>query len=396
MNLRVKGRRGHDQLNIRKSVGNGGFSLIEVIIAIVILALITIPLMNYFTDSLRYSAKMGKEQKATLTAQEISEALKAADHLIEQTVDSSTGTVTYNVVNLPTFPTDPDDPASDTLTDISVDGSGFNTASNPDRGEFIITAKKDNFDVQITLSTDSAANDADRTLIRGIDSVTDVLILERDQQSEAMVYYTAANAEYCAEDPDNRTRMTQDQIRGNITRTIHVDVIKNASDYTVQAYYDYRCSGLQGAGSAALEFKSSYLVDVKLTSLENLFFLYDCIVDGSGNLKDDVIEFSVPSSSSDPNLSLGFYLIPQNLPDAGSSYTMEINGCSGTDSRLTFRSNYRTSDTLKVGGVDVSDKKALTEEGKPVRVLIITTDIYELDHAAGDEPLASMKATKGE
>ena len=36
---------------------NGGFSLVEVIIAIVVLALIAVPLLNYFTESIKQSAR---------------------------------------------------------------------------------------------------------------------------------------------------------------------------------------------------------------------------------------------------------------------------------------------------------------------------------------------------
>lgn len=357
-------------------VTNGGFSLVEVIVSMAILALITIPLLNYFSDSLRRSIMTARRQNATLLAQELTEVMKAEDRLIEKT-DAGT----YTVVNLPFDPADI----------INVDDSAFNhTGSNAGKGEFIITAKTDDFDVRVTLSTDSYVNETERSLIRGIDSATDVVILERDQQTEALVYYSAANSEYCA--VSGQTPMTQDEIRDNMTRTMYITVVKNASDYTVQAYYVYKCGNLRGAGSTPVEFKSTYLVDIKVTDLQNLFLLYDCIEKSVGGVKNDTIEFTLP------DISLGIYMVAQNLPSSGDAYTMHINGCSYPNSKLSYHSNFRSNDYIKVGSsdLDASEKLPLTDKGKPVRVLVITTEVFEAGHVEGDTPLATMQSTKGE
>lgn len=371
------------KLNSVNPIGNGGFSLIEVIIAMAVLALISLPLINYFLDSLRQSAHMAKRQNATLTAQELSEALKSAEFLIKENVGPG-GVVTYTLENLPA-----------TLTGASIDDSAFNhSGPNAGRGEFVVTGTSGQFDVSITVSTDSASNNTDRALIHGIDASTDVLLLERSQYNEALIYFMAANTEYCAQNP-GQVPLTQDAIKNNMTRIIYVNVVKNSSDYTVQAYYDYSCTGLKGAGSAALTFQSSYLANVKTASLSNLYLMYDCLETSSGGLRDDTIEMTIPSSSADPNLSLGIYLVAQNLPASGSSYSIQINGCSSSDTRLDFHSNYRTSDHLKVDTVELTNKKPLTETGKPLRVLVITTQVFEAGHVGGT-PLATMTSTKGE
>lgn len=42
----------------RQPNNNGGFSLLEVILAMAILAIISIPLLSYFTQSMKYNAMM--------------------------------------------------------------------------------------------------------------------------------------------------------------------------------------------------------------------------------------------------------------------------------------------------------------------------------------------------
>lgn len=369
------------KLNSVNPIGNGGFSLIEVIIAMAVLALISLPLINYFLDSLQQSARMAKRQKATLAVQELTENIKSADFLVKENVGPG-GVVNYTLENLPAD-----------LTVVGIDDSSFNHTTG--RGEFIVTGTTGQFDVSIKVSTDSALNATDRGMVHGIDSTTDALLLERNQQNEALVYFTAVNTEYCAQNP-GQVPLTQDEIKHNMTRTIYIKVIKNASDYTVQGYYDYSCTGLKGAGSAALTFQSTYLANLKMANVLNLYLLYDCLENGAGGLKDDTIMMSIPTSSADPDLSMGIYLVPQNLPASGSAYSMQINGCSSTDTRLDFHSNFRVADHLKVETVELTNKKPLTETGKPLRVLVITTQVFEAGHVAGDAPLATMTSMKGE
>ena len=48
----------------RQPNNNGGFSLLEVILAMAILAIISIPLLSYFTQSMKYNAMMADKQHA--------------------------------------------------------------------------------------------------------------------------------------------------------------------------------------------------------------------------------------------------------------------------------------------------------------------------------------------
>ena len=67
----------------RGKQNNAGFTLVEVIISMTILALVFIPLMKYFSDSLKHSTLTAKRQQATMLAQSVSEQLKASDALVK-------------------------------------------------------------------------------------------------------------------------------------------------------------------------------------------------------------------------------------------------------------------------------------------------------------------------
>lgn len=50
--------------------------MLEVILAMAILAILSIPLLSYFTQSMKYNAMMADKQHATNLAQEVMEDLK--------------------------------------------------------------------------------------------------------------------------------------------------------------------------------------------------------------------------------------------------------------------------------------------------------------------------------
>lgn len=77
----------------RKRNKDAGFSLVELLIAVVILAIIVIPLLNVFLSSNRLNVKSRKTLRATTAAQDIMEGLKAYDinELKEQFADPASG-----------------------------------------------------------------------------------------------------------------------------------------------------------------------------------------------------------------------------------------------------------------------------------------------------------------
>lgn len=74
-----KGNSGLKKENRSKLNRNAGFSLVELLIAVTILAIIVIPLMHLFLTSTRLNVKSRQTLRATTVAQDIMEGLKAYD-----------------------------------------------------------------------------------------------------------------------------------------------------------------------------------------------------------------------------------------------------------------------------------------------------------------------------
>lgn len=364
---------------------DGGFSLIEVIIAIVILALVTIPLLSYFTDSLQHSVRMARQQRATLAAQEVTESLKAVDRLIEKSVDE-TGQTVYSVPYLELL-----------LDDCRLEEGGYNTdGTGSATYSGVLTKDSESFDVKVQISTGTSANAVERPLIYGIDDAKDVMILERDQKEEALTYFTSVNVNYCSEHPD-QTMLSQNQILGGMTRTINilVDNIKEDSTdddsvyFTVKAYYDYKCVGLRGTGSSDT-YTCTYLVNSKVSALENIYLLYNFMA-GDDRIKLDVKmpSFTTEDGTTYVTTELGLYLIAQNYePD--SSDVLYLDGFDGV-----WMSVYTNVEKVE-DGLGTVTTNSLTATGNPIRLIEIKTEVYKKGHEETDDALIVVETTKGE
>lgn len=185
----------------KKGIGNEGFTLTEVIVSMVILGLLFIPLMKYFTNSLKYAAITAQKQNATLTAQEIVEYFKGRDLLItRQEVKESDGSAEmvkiYDISNeLKTFffgapiPTQTKDKLLNDQPlyepDTGVGEMNFQYATEAPDGN--------KYDVKVKFKTDISANEIARPIIYGIDETRTVVAAESTEFEDAVVYFLGAH-----------------------------------------------------------------------------------------------------------------------------------------------------------------------------------------------------------
>lgn len=123
----------------RKSNKDAGFSLLELLIAVVILAIIVIPLLNLFLSSNRLNIKSRQTLRATTAAQDIMEGLKAynINEIKEQFKDPASGfyvidsrLIKGGVAEEPSLEVDPSgNPAKGlyvfSMKDVTLQGSRF-------------------------------------------------------------------------------------------------------------------------------------------------------------------------------------------------------------------------------------------------------------------------------
>lgn len=384
---------------------DAGFSLVEIILSIAILAIISIPLLMYFSDSIKHSALMGKKQKATLLAQQVKENIETDDEFLDRMMEIS-GVVT---------PAPSATPFPDKYT--AVDGTEYEFTKVQDfdadgRGKAKLKATIGNYDVvinidsskDITYNDDTNTNlaggivDNKRYDVKGIDNSCEVLAVEGNELEDAVTYFMAVNNAYVyenAENPVPPSALSEADIKTNMTRDIYVETSKNADKYHVKVYYKYTCKDIKGAGSSE-EWVSSDLVDEDMKELKKIYLFYNR-KDGSKDImcidNVHVTEIGFGAVPANPTV----VLVCQNrVKDADTNYRVIMHGTENVESNLKeLKAGIVVKDTES--GLPVTDGKIVGKKFV-VRRTNLGIIIYKKGDGATESgtPYISMGTTKGE
>lgn len=133
---------------------NAGFSMLELLIAVTILAIITIPMLHMFVTSARINGKSRITLRATVLAQDIVEALKA--YHIEEIQDQFNGVEDFEMLNASVIAGDctyTEDVAREIAENPDPDDS---SKAKPGRYYFILrNAKLENSKFDVLISVDA-------------------------------------------------------------------------------------------------------------------------------------------------------------------------------------------------------------------------------------------------
>lgn len=375
---------------MKKELNNAGFSLLEVVLAMAILAIISIPLLSYFSDSMKYNVKMADKQHATTLAQEIAESLKAQDKLVQNTAGVGVP-VSYGVPYLLDHGYQTDASVTDTISGSGVgEVQYYGAAANTGNA----------YDVKVKINTDTKKNGTELPQIYGIDDTSDALVVEDSQFDQALAYFCAVNTTYAQ--AHSEVPESEDNIKKNIRRKVTVTIQKDigGSGFEVVARADYRCSGLQGSGSGDEVFDlTDDLLNIHLSKLHAIYYLYNV------QTCDDTLEIKRmdPTIKETPQIHIvcqdttaipasgyKFHLTMDYLSTlAGGENLVYTNlGASGLDPNILVDEN----------GLAISAKEELVSKAKEIRNADIQIMVYEKGKglASGEEPYITVNTSKGE
>lgn len=405
------------QERIRKQ-NNAGFSLLEVVLAMAILAIISLPLLQYFSSSAKYNAMMKNKQKATIMAQELTENLKSQKGPLIQTITGPA--VQYGVPYLENRG------YRNTTSYLSVN-KGTITYNN-------LADSTREYDVEVKVSTaenisntSGAAinlqnvNDAKRDLVYGLDyeanNLTDVVAQEQDQRDEAIIYFSAISDQYIAEN-EGLSPVPKTDIQKDMTQTFHIDISGTTGNYNVRVWVEFKCLGLRGTDALGNPTEDTYLapdiVNVARTDVKNIYLIYDKISnkDSKNNSKHDDLNITIPMGlTTPPNL----ILYCQDQYDANADaltqpylyYRLYVSGLATNQKIYTNIRDYgggrnygAVTDNI---GVATFSTQPIKETGtaytsnRPVKATYVEVTIYKKNHNdATDQAYVSMTTTKGE
>lgn len=370
----------------QRALSNAGFSLLEVILSMAILAILSIPLMSYFTQSMKYNAKMADKQHASNLAQEVMENLKNQPNLA-QNVNVSGFDVPYlaakNYVKTAYTPAAP----GSTATGGTVEYYGQADAIG------------EKYDVRVSVSTNNAENVSKVPQVDGIDGTVDVIALENGQLQDALYYFLFKNRRYA--DEHKISALSTDEICANLHRTMSITV--KANYVTVECFY--RCDGVPGV-DADDQYQCSNYAEEDIENVEHIYLMYKV------HQNTDKIELRCDVGVGVPKL----VIVCQNIGDVNTKYPSDQyrltispkDGCSMPEiSSNLGKKSYENPAVPNAGEIwqdsyrlSNSNVKALVEKEQGIRKVNIEVSVYKKDKGDGtdkdDYRYITVDSAKGE
>ncbi|KSV57571.1 hypothetical protein ASU35_15840 [Acetivibrio ethanolgignens] len=365
-----------------KGAGEGGFTLIEVILCMAVLAITFLPMMKYFTDSLEYTQKSRRAQTATLVAQGVLEEMKGGESLMAiKTAYEQNGNSAEELR----------DAATGTRT-------GFHFTKRVEREG--ISYYVETFAIPRT----SYKN----TELEVMDSQLDVIAIEDElTQKGAILQFMGLHSAACAKlsTRDNPVIPTTDEsyFQKNMERRLHMDVSDNGDTVKIEVYFLYyfktNMHGIIGLNGAETPTQVKQEVNTFVRrkaelSKQNIWIFFNA--DSSQAAGLTLQEQFIFNGTATSFLAKGLYLICQNrsaLEEKSYNYSISTRGTNGGEQDIrTSKIAEHIYSNVKITGS--SGVETVVEQRENYsRMSELTVQVFKKDPAVetGQEPLATLK-----
>lgn len=383
-----------------KQFNNAGFTLIEVLIAIAILAIISLPLLNYFSDALKTAANGRRNQRAEMAGQSIIEELtsyrkhKDLDKAIAATggpwkVDTvAEAEAAANPEPSPTpDPTNPSQPVALGARkylikeDLEIDGVPM------------IAKVKLDFNYAPASSSIIKYNNFEVPQINALYSEQSAVVVDNGDSLD----YAVSNFKIKEKGLVDEATIKN---KSNLKRTGYIDVqykrnSKGEVDnnvLVVKAYYKYENINPNSHIANTLDktYQAPYLINTEVLK-EDFKYIY-VLFNEMEDTDDFVINFDPALLQTDLD-KIGLYFICQtheNYSDAPAPHSHSLN-LSGSQWCQVYTNNHN------VFGTSNSDTTYIKKE-KEERIANVIVDIYKKTETTFDETtrIARIVSSKGE
>lgn len=416
---------------------NKGFTLVELIVSIVMLAIITVPLLSYFLSAAAYNARAKTTQEAVALSQSIIE--KCKDKSIEEIARSFHAGNTeflrdFNLVPLASINNDRSrafevDSAGTALAGVGsydILNGVFHNSANGLLYYAITNIQGDgnDYDALLTVDTNITSGttyydtNVNNTLyqIKAIQSPQNVTAVETTQNARAVMSMSDLNRSYCDQQnaahagdstwtykvPVNETAIQAVLYRDICIKLEAIEIAPSVISTTqakVKVYYKYYCPGINGCpqtSSNGVEvYPPLYQETVSLTDLKNIYIFFQ------RNLGVEQINLDIDGRFlSEGANKINLYLLCQaidtsdnTIPDFNASINPVGNSLSFVDK--VFANAQMVSINNDASNI-MEGSGYISREAK-LRMMNIKVDIYKAGKLLNSNFLyASITSAKGE
>lgn len=362
-----------------------GFSLVEVVVSMAILAILTLMLLNYFGSSVSHNVQMSKNQKATLFAQKTMEELKAQDTLIKK--DDNTGEYTVPYLTAKNF----------SVEENTLNIEDSTTGKEKGVGKIKLIGKADeigkNYDEVVTVSTDKKVQDASNKKC-GFTNANSGLSIDNGQDDEAFAHFRMKYMAEC-DNANVAASLSDENLKERIHREIVIEIDNSLTDaniISVKYKYTYNAKSGDTPSYSVPDYEVYIIKEQRVMKKDReieIYLLYHTFNEHD-TLSIEKSKFTTPFDTK-----YGFHLLCQNKKDTGNTITLKT-----LDKDNTLENTiYTNLDSSNINGVST---QIYNEDDKfdisSVNIANIKIEVYEKGKAKDStaKPYLTINGTKGE
>lgn len=383
---------------------DSGFSLVEVVLAMAILALVALPIINYFTYSSVRTIEGRDRQSATTAAEDVLEELGSYSHYdqiknLTATPDPAGPTPSSAPVwrDSSPAPGKTPDPQSDYIErTVTVDGFDYLAKVQIQYGVYQTGTKTLNTGEKVGSGTgdvtDPEFNDYYIPNPSEVYAPSNVVATEDDQIDMALSeFYTTLNAA--------GTPVGMDVIRAGMKRTICTDIgYKDSSkkQYAVHVYYKYE----YGGNTIQCTLQKA---EIEVNQFKGVFIFYDPMTTNSREEAEVNVDSSIPVTEdqrvADETIvnDMEFYYAVQDA--VTNTYLLYITTANAKNAKY-FANDITLGGVVEnpqvSGGAGGTFKNPYILKERTERIGRILVDVYETAGKKAGEVVAHMETTMAE
>lgn len=337
-----------------------GFSLLEVIIAVAVLAILSMPVLAYFTYASVSTSDGRDTHRANMVAQSVAEELNGCDTFqqIEEKLVVASGSAW-------TVDSAYDSSTKKTSMTKKVTEDGFTYQAKVSL-DYNYATKNINGD-----NTEAKYNGYAMPKLEEVYSDTNVVIAETDQKETAVSNFLYSNPS-----------KSETDIVGGMERTLCLNVSKKSADiYDVNGSYQYSYN--TDTYSADVED-----TEIEISKLKNIYFFYNILKDDTA--ENVIINFDSNITQDEAQKLRVYFVCQKEVKQPKTGYSLQFS----TSGQAAWAKYYTNGVATNLAAS--SDMIQYDTTGK--RIAKITVDIYDGSETSFTEAnrIVHMETSKGE
>ncbi|MCR5609241.1 MAG: prepilin-type N-terminal cleavage/methylation domain-containing protein [Lachnospiraceae bacterium] len=392
----------------RKKLNNSGFSIIEVMVAMTIMVIVSVPLLNSISNAAKVNRRAKERQRATLIAQNVVEGLKSYDleYIRRQFNDPTVSFQVlqgYDMQNYKELQSSTDGDGNPVLLELPTDGTKKETMY----GIYGVEDGANKYDVLIKLNASSfGSGSRDPKGVINIAS-TDTSVIDSTGLTYPEELAGALQKSYSDKAVEELVKAysniySESQIRANMSLKVTVTVKPTAGTvFEVSGEADYVVNGFSLGASESKNYSFKSLGLKKFASSNNIYVLFTPVSDADEIMLDYRLD--------DPGVKTNLVIVTPTTYSGG----FDLNYTADTISNFKDRINFYTSadssvfhnkgmyfDTTSYGGAVDDTDASIAPNDNNIYSFDISVEVFPYAATLGDkfknDVVTTMEASKFE